>query len=227
MITYHSLRCESLRDRQQTQMTRAELRDLVERLDLHIGSRLLLAGEATHGLAPFFTGLGIDVSAIGESVYIPASAESEATLSGMPFPAAMFDAVLTSDLSVYSQSLFHDDALQTTALLATLIRPGGKFAVLHAADSDSHHDDGCFKRHFQRFAAEVFLVALGIRRGWLLSRTSTATGRMRLIVMDVPTTRRSHVIWFALATRTGIAKPTNCCARIPAASPRRTLSEAA
>ncbi|MBU0718195.1 MAG: class I SAM-dependent methyltransferase, partial [Planctomycetes bacterium] len=78
---------------------------------------------------------------------------------GLPFPPASFDAVLARGCSHYHYDLQSEQALETTSMIMSYLRPGGLFVMVIVTDLSGRREPGKiwqnkiedYRRHFSSF----------------------------------------------------------------------------
>lgn len=154
MSTIRELRDEALLDLQGTGFSRRWLWELIRRLELTVGSRVLAVGRRTSGLARFLLNLGIDAEGRNES-----TDRSTLIPGALELPARTYDAVIVGGLRVYQRPLNDRDVLNVTAKLLSSIRPGGRLVVVSGADGSldapKDHQAECFADLLRRFGTQV------------------------------------------------------------------------
>lgn len=234
MNRFAAQKMHALHDLQQSGLPRHVVKQLVDRLGVGIGGRVLVAGRDCGRLARLLSGLGIDVAGIDDSgpplrPSTTAGGDLEIVAAdpetAVPFPGRSFDAVIAGDLAAYRRSLHSPATLRTTANLLSTLRPGGKLAVVLAADGSALHRPQCFERHLQTFGDDVETIRQteGFLARWNPWRKEPGC---RQTIFTAPAALRTRQTWLQLAAESTLHPSAMCCPAFAHRAPA-ALSEAA
>lgn len=223
----------ALRDIQNSGLPRNVLRQLVERLELGIGGRALVAGGQSGSILRFLNGLGIDGAGLLDCTTgtspLPADSGFHSDFeivrcdprASVPFAGGSFDAVVVYAMAGHECSLFSADALQVTANLLATLRAGGRLAVVVESQPEDGHSQRCFERHLQVFG-DVRETQPATRR----FPFGTPRQAHSLQILQTPAQPVSRQEWLKRASETTWHPAATCCSAYSASS-AVGLSEAA
>ena len=165
-----SAKRNAILDQQRTGLPRRILRLLIERMNVGIGSHLLVIGHDGREVTPFLRGLGMRVTNVESAADIsPRSVDSPRSRFRSVDPTGNprhrfdeYDAVLVMQLDDFAGSVFTGPALQVTASLLDVLQPGGHLVVFQGSEpslpssvSRVEHSMQCFARLFRTFSRYV------------------------------------------------------------------------
>ena len=212
MSTIRELRTEALLDLQGTGFSRRWLWELIRRLELTIGSRVLAVGQRTSGLARFLLNLGIDAEgrneSTGRSMLMPGEFE---------VPSHTYDAVIVGGLRMYQRPLTDGDAFSVTAKLLSSIRPGGRFVIVSGTDGSldapKDHQAECYADLLRRFGMDVAVNEGRNLLRWAASlwKSESAIPSEWQVCLTLPAVAIESDAWRVRAEATDGDSPGPCC----------------
>lgn len=168
MATIREWKSAALRDLQATGFSRRWLWELLRRLDLKVGSRVLVAGRRSLGLLRFLNKLGIESTGLDDSTPkyqrcddAPPNVIQARPELIVPVEPHSVDAVIVSGLRVFERPLNESASLAAAANLLAAIRPGGHLVAVSAAetslDASRDHTADCYENLLRRFGSQIEL----------------------------------------------------------------------
>ena len=229
---------EGLRER--TGCPASFFRHLLRHCEIGIGSRLCVAENNELRLTCFLRSLGIETSPylIGTPAANHTNAASvcgEAGSTGPPPRKLDFDMAIVRDHQATNGSLIGPLALQATAELLSILRPGGRLLFLHERQAAAsvlvhraydgnrspRHSSDCYQRHLSCFPGQRHVAEH--QYGLLTRLVGRWRGASQLICMEsitirIPDYRMPRAQWLEIARGAAAAITGPCCPAAAGAS---------
>lgn len=229
MSRFREIQSAALHDLQGTGFSRRWLWELIDRLDLTVGSRVLVAGRRSLGLMRFLSNLGIDAGGFDDTPRPYRESENETFFAGDIAESSRvesiephsLDAVIAGGLRAFERPLTDPSAIRTTAGLLAAIRPGGRLAIVSGAESSldptRDHHAGCFEAMLRLFGAQVESSEGRNLIRWAASLWSTGNSQPAdwQVCFTLPPLALDRAAWVCRAEAASPRAATPCCTAWP------------
>lgn len=210
-------------------LSRRMLRHLFYPRQIAIGSRILDAGCRSGRLVEFLEEMSFQVVGVDSRPETVLRARRKrpgldlrcaSPSARLPFPEHSFDLVLARDLPEYRQSLFSPEALQATAHLLSVVRPGGELVIVSRvtpqwSNYPGGHLRGCLARHLGFFGGGIQVASIAdswwSRATWRWVRGRAPRWGYLTASFSVPREPRPTEQWEQLAAEAGWQMNDSCC----------------